>query len=123
MFSLKGKIALVTGAGSGIGASIAQVLARAGARVFITDIQEAGARQTCDAIEKAGGAAEAFQLNVAEEEPVNSLAAQLEEKHGPLDILVPPTFTPRPESLTFKADPSRFLTIADNMRLLLWKEI
>ena len=55
MFSLAGKTALVTGAGSGIGAAIAEMFARAGARVFATDRDEAAARETAARITAASG--------------------------------------------------------------------
>ena len=50
MFSLRAKKALVTGAGSGIGAAIAKTFARAGAHVIVADLNEAGARHTVSEI-------------------------------------------------------------------------
>ncbi len=86
MFSLQNKTALVTGAGSGIGASIATVFAQAGAAVIVADIQEAAARATAAQIVAAGGQAEALALNVAEEEAVDRSARALQGKR--IDILV-----------------------------------
>jgi 2-keto-3-deoxy-L-fuconate dehydrogenase len=88
MFSLKNKIALVTGAGSGIGASIAEVFARAGAHVVVTDVNLESARATSDSIIKGNGSAEALALNVAEESSCAAAASNLIHKHGRVDILV-----------------------------------
>jgi 2-keto-3-deoxy-L-fuconate dehydrogenase len=88
MFSLEGKIALVTGAGSGIGAAIASVFARAGARVIVTDVNETAGQATVTAIQNAGGAAEFELLNVAEEESANRVAREVLARHERLDILV-----------------------------------
>jgi 2-keto-3-deoxy-L-fuconate dehydrogenase len=88
MFSLKGKIALVTGAGSGIGASIAQVFATAGAAVVVCDIQSEAGKQSVEAINKAGGAAEFLSLDVSNENAARNVAEQIHSKHGRLDILV-----------------------------------
>jgi len=65
-----GKKALVTGAGTGLGAAVARMLARHGARVAVTDIDEAAARETTAAIEKecGSGTAWAFRLDVRAEE-------------------------------------------------------
>lgn len=85
MFSLTGKIALVTGAGSGIGAAIAQVFAQAGAAVIVTDVQELAGQGTVAAI---GQAAEFLKLNVADEASARAAAEAVLEKHGRLDVLV-----------------------------------
>src|SRR5687768_8279027 len=88
MFSLREKVALVTGAGSGIGASIARVLAQAGAHVVVTDLQEDAGRSTTDEIARSGGSSQFLPLNVAQEESAAAGAASVHENHGRLDILV-----------------------------------
>src|SRR5688500_476087 len=88
MFSLNGKIALVTGAGSGIGASIAQVFAKAGARVIVCDIQSEAGKQSAEAITRGNGVAEFFPLDVSDENGARNVADQIHSKHGRLDILV-----------------------------------
>ena len=67
MFDLTGKTALVSGAGSGIGAAIAHALAGAGARVIVTDRDEAAGRATTEAIGRAGRAATFAPLDVTDE--------------------------------------------------------
>ena len=66
MFRLTGKVALVTGAGSGIGAAIAETLAAAGARVVATDLDPATASATAERIQAGGGAATAVTLDVVD---------------------------------------------------------
>ena len=67
MFDLTGKTALVTGAGSGIGAAIAHALAGAGARVIVTDLDEAGGRATVESIARSSGTASFVRLDVTDE--------------------------------------------------------
>jgi 2-keto-3-deoxy-L-fuconate dehydrogenase len=88
MFELSGKTALVTGAGSGIGASIAETYARAGARVFVTDVDEARARATMERIVGAGGSAEALALDITDEEACRQVARHVHSTAERLDILV-----------------------------------
>jgi NAD(P)-dependent dehydrogenase (short-subunit alcohol dehydrogenase family) len=71
---LAGRLALVTGAGHGNGAAIAQGLAKAGARVIVTDIDKDAAHTIADAIVKAGGEARSFTLDVTDEEGCAKLA-------------------------------------------------
>lgn len=85
MFSLTKKIALVTGAGSGIGASIAKTFAQAGAKVFVADRDQAGAQQTIANIAAAGGAAQALKLDITSESDIAAAEAVI---GAPLDILV-----------------------------------
>ena len=85
MFSLAKKIALVTGAGSGIGAAIAETFAQAGARVFVADRDEAGMQRTCEKIAASGGAAHALKLDITNE---SEIAAAQAAVGAPLDILV-----------------------------------
>src|ERR1043165_8397420 len=85
MFSLTEKIALVTGAGSGIGAAIAATLAHAGAPVFVEDRDDLGAEKTRAPIVAGGGKAHALSLDIANESEVAVAAATV---GVPLDILV-----------------------------------
>lgn len=88
MFSLQDKIALVTGAGSGIGAAIARVFAQAGAHVIVADIQETAATSTVEQVTSSSGRSEALVLNVAEQSAVENAASRLHQRHGRIDILV-----------------------------------
>jgi len=88
MFSLHEKTALVTGAGSGIGAAIAEIFARAGARVFVTDIDEVGAHATLARIAAIGGSAQFLTLDVTRESDISAAVGAVGEVAGPLDVLV-----------------------------------
>ncbi len=88
MFSLANKIALVTGAGSGIGAAIAEVFARAGATVLVTDRDPENGARTAERIAAAGGRAEFHGLDIADSEACKSVAGAVLQSYGRLDVLV-----------------------------------
>ncbi len=86
---LANKVALVTGAGRGIGAAIAKALARQGARVLVNYNGSAErARAVAEEIIAAGGKAEALQCNVADYDACENMMKDIIEKYGRLDILV-----------------------------------
>ena len=85
---LTGKVALVTGAASGIGRDIAETYAKAGAAVGIADINLESAQQTVDVIEATGGRALAIEMDVTSEDAVNAGVQQLVDTFGAIDILV-----------------------------------
>lgn len=88
MASIEGKVALVTGAASGIGKEIAHELARAGAAVVIADLNLEGAREVAASIEGSGGRAFAVAMDVTDEAAVNDGVARAVEALGAIDILV-----------------------------------
>jgi 2-hydroxycyclohexanecarboxyl-CoA dehydrogenase len=85
---LKGRAAIVTGAGSGIGRGIALALARAGARVAVVDVNEAGARAVVREIENESGTAEAYKTDVTKKAEVDRMVALVSKRWGSVDILV-----------------------------------
>ncbi|MBX3023976.1 glucose 1-dehydrogenase [bacterium] len=88
MSRLEGRIALVTGAGSGIGRAIAQRLAGEGARVAVADVNAAGAAATVEAIRGAGGSAEAVTVDVTDFAAVRAAAAAVRTRLGAVGVLV-----------------------------------
>ena len=85
---LQNKIAIVTGAASGMGRSIAQLYAAEGAKVVVSDINLEAAEHVVQEIQEAGGEAFAIQTNVTSEEDIQILVDMTVEKYGTLDILV-----------------------------------
>jgi NAD(P)-dependent dehydrogenase (short-subunit alcohol dehydrogenase family) len=88
MAGFRGKVALVTGAASGIGRACAVALAREGAKVVASDIDEAGLAETCRAVAEAGGEAQAQRLDVSEEADWTRAMGRVEAAGGGLHILV-----------------------------------
>ena len=89
-FQLTNKSALVTGAGSGIGAAIAETFARAGAHVFVTDINLAAATETAGRIAEAGGSSAPLTLDVRDERACEAIAARTGTVEIPPDATGPP---------------------------------
>lgn len=88
IFDLTGKIALVTGASRGIGASIAHLLAHQGAHVVVSSRKLEGCQLVVDEIIANGGSAEALPCHIGEIEQIATCFEALRDKHGRLDILV-----------------------------------
>lgn len=85
---LENKVAVITGAASGVGKSIAQLFAQEGAKVVIADMNEAGIEETVNTITTASGTAIGVQVNVTSEEDINKMVDTAVNEFGDLDILV-----------------------------------
>src|ERR1700733_13563565 len=87
-FSLAGKIALVTGAGRGLGLEIAKAMAGAGAHVVVNGRDQGRLDSAIAAIGEAGGSASAAAFDVADPTALRAALAAIESEHGRLDIVV-----------------------------------
>jgi NAD(P)-dependent dehydrogenase (short-subunit alcohol dehydrogenase family) len=87
MQGIRGKTAIVTGSGSGIGRATAMALAREGAQVVVADINLAGATETVAGIEQAGGIGHAVAADVGDEESVAAMVAAAVARFGALQLL------------------------------------
>jgi len=86
--SIAGKVALVTGAASGMGRATAQLFSDEGAKVAVTDVVADGAERVAEEIRGAGGDAQAWSLDVAARDDIEQVVAAVVERFGGLDILV-----------------------------------
>ncbi len=84
---LAGKVAIVTGAGSGIGQACAVIMGREGATVVVLDRHEAGAAATVAAIRDSGGTASASVVDVTDDKAIEALVRDTLARYGRIDIL------------------------------------
>ncbi|TRO96224.1 SDR family oxidoreductase [Glycocaulis profundi] len=87
-FDFTGKTAIVTGAGSGIGAAVARELARSGALVIVSDLDEGGAGAVAEQIRSEGGRAHVFLADVADYDEMESLTGFAVKQGGGLHLAV-----------------------------------
>jgi NAD(P)-dependent dehydrogenase (short-subunit alcohol dehydrogenase family) len=88
VFNLTGKVAVVTGGGSGIGRAISSTFARQGARLIVLDVDLAAAGETAEAITAEGGNAGAASCDVSDRVQVNTTFDRIVGESGRIDILV-----------------------------------
>jgi NAD(P)-dependent dehydrogenase (short-subunit alcohol dehydrogenase family) len=93
---LKGQVALVTGGGRGIGRTIAQTLAGAGAAVAVLSRSNEELSETVHLLQQAGGRAAAFPADVTDAQAIQSAIRSVEQSFGPIDVLVNNAGTPKP---------------------------
>jgi 3-oxoacyl-[acyl-carrier protein] reductase len=119
-FRLDGRGAVVTGAASGIGAAIAEVLAGAGARVVLGDVNEAGAEAVAEGIRATGGDARALRCDVARRADVEALVASAEQAFGRLDVLCNVAGVPSDGPLADVSDAELDRVLAVNLKGVLY---
>ncbi len=88
LFDLTGKVALVTGASRGIGESAARLLAANGAHVIVSSRRAESCQQVAEEIVGDGGSAEVLPCHIGDLDQIDSCMAEIETKHGRLDVLV-----------------------------------
>lgn len=88
LYKLDRKVAFVAGGGGGIGSAISEGLASLGATVVLSDMTDDGASKIADGINKAGGKAEGYALNVTDVASIEPFVKKIADRHGSVDILV-----------------------------------
>src|SRR5687768_15437922 len=85
---LKGKVVLVTGGSMGIGEAACELMAREGAKVAVTDVDASRGEAVVSRINECGGKAGFWNLDVAHEEQVREVFADVRQRFGPISVLV-----------------------------------
>jgi len=88
LFGLANKVAVVTGAGSGIGLSLSRALVRAGVRVAVVDRDKVAGQKAAEELRGKGASAKAFYADIAKEKEVAQMVTAVEKEMGPIDILI-----------------------------------
>jgi NAD(P)-dependent dehydrogenase (short-subunit alcohol dehydrogenase family) len=121
LFDLKGKVALVTGATRGIGRSIAEELARAGAKVAICSRKADACEQTREELTRLGFEIFAMPCNVSRKEDLQALVDASREKWGAIDIVVANAASnPYYGPITGISDEAFDKILANNVKSVLW---
>jgi len=102
--SISGRVAIVTGAASGMGRATAHLFADEGAKVAVIDLGEERVQAVVDEISAAGGTARGWVLNVSDRDGVARVVSEVRDALGPIDILVNNAGLVHPASLAMDAD-------------------
>ena len=117
---LIGKVALITGAAAGPGRAAAQLFADHGAAIVVADVNDAGARETVDRIEKDGGRATALHADVSIRADCDAMVATAIETFGRLDVLYNTAATRMSSRLVETSEEKWDDTIATNLSASFW---
>jgi len=117
---LAGQAILVTGAGRGLGRSVAETLARLGAALAVLDVDAESCRATAERIRAAGGSADAYAVDVADRAAFARAAAAFVGKHGRLDALVNNAMLLRYEPIQAVTEPVLDRMLAIGIKGAVW---
>jgi len=118
--NLDGKVAVITGAGQGIGEGIARVFAKAGARIVVATRSAGNGQETVESIQSEGGDALLIQTDVADHGAVNAMVAATADHYGRLDIMVHNAAVYPLHLIEELTDEALDLTLSVNLKAAFW---
>ncbi|MDZ7740966.1 MAG: SDR family oxidoreductase [Bacteroidota bacterium] len=113
MDRVKDKVIIVTGGSLGIGKASCKLLAGEGAKVALTDIKDEEGKKAVEEIQKDGGIAKYWHMNVAEEQEVKSVFAEVKNEFGSIDVLVNNAGIAGPDKPTHKLSLEEWKKVID----------
>jgi NAD(P)-dependent dehydrogenase (short-subunit alcohol dehydrogenase family) len=120
-FNLKGRVAVVTGGGQGIGLACVEALSEAGAQVYIADRNPKAATEGRAAMKAKGYVSEVIEMEVTDSKQVDAAAARVMTEKGRIDILVCNAGVARPETAAEDVSDEHWLNVIDvNLNGLFW---
>jgi NAD(P)-dependent dehydrogenase (short-subunit alcohol dehydrogenase family) len=113
MDRVKGKVAVVTGGASGLGEGAAKLLAKEGAKVAITDIDDTNGKRVISEIKAAGGVADFWHLDVLNEKDIEKVFAEIFKKYALINIIVNSAGVPGPPRPTHETTVAEWDKVLD----------